>query len=701
MRIEEDVKLDFKDVLIRPKRSKLSSRSQVVLDRKFKFLNSGKDFSGVPVIAANMDTVGTFKMADALNKHNMMVALHKHYSAEELIKYFSIERPLAFYSIGTVKTDLEKLDQVYKSVGDNIKNLCVDVANGYTETFVKYLRKIREQYPDLTIMAGNVVTGEMTEELILSGVDIVKIGIGPGCLEGSSRVLMANGTYKNIVDVIPGDKIINMLGQASTVKRKIFSGYKKFCEVAHSNFYKPLLITPEHNCFVGNYKTIKDVSKSGLQKVLSKNTRFDKSKLEWLPVSDLSKTCGLLPKQIQWDLPEDINIGVGENNLQASYDLGYLLGYFLGDGCSSVFQNKKSKRWTRKVTFYFHSNDKDKVTKLTSILKKIANKNCSLYKVPKKNMITMSIFSRVWAEFFQSFGKKTNKHLPISLMCKNKDYNLGLYDGLMESDGQIVEDGRPLGSFTNSSKQLIELFGFLSYEKFGYFANVKNHGDNASRAYVPNSFNTKFVDDYQIVKFKHKKFKAEGEVEIPVYDIEIDDDTHSFIANNMIVHNSVCTTRKMTGVGYPQLSCVIECSDAAHGLKGLVCSDGGITVPGDAAKAFGAGADFIMMGGMFAGHDESDAKVIERDGKKFLQFYGMSSSEAMNKHSGGVAEYRASEGKVVEVPYRGPVDQTCRDILGGVRSACTYVGAASLKELSKRTTFIRVTQQLNEVFGKS
>ncbi|WP_417142773.1 IMP dehydrogenase, partial [Parasutterella excrementihominis] len=164
---------------------------------------------------------------------------------------------------------------------------------------------------------------------------------------------------------------------------------------------------------------------------------------------------------------------------------------------------------------------------------------------------------------------------------------------------------------------------------------------------------------------------------------------------------SVCTTRKMTGVGYPQLSAIIECADAAHGLGGLICSDGGCTRPGDIAKAFGGGADFVMLGGMLAGHNESGGEVIEKDGKVYRSFYGMSSKSAMDKYSGGVAKYRAAEGKTVYLEDRGPVADTVQEILGGVRSACTYVGARRLKELTKRTTFVRVTQQLNEVFGKS
>ncbi len=346
MRIEEELKLDFSDVLIRPKRSTLTSRSEVDISREFVFLHTGNKYCGVPVIAANMDTIGTFEMAAALGKHQLAVALHKHYKEAELVRFFKglAADATVFYSMGITKADYDKFRRVKKASGSAIRHVCVDVANGYTKSFVDFLRKLRQTFPDITIMAGNVVTGEMTEELILDGADIVKVGIGPG---------------------------------------------------------------------------------------------------------------------------------------------------------------------------------------------------------------------------------------------------------------------------------------------------------------------------------------------------------------------SVCTTRKMAGVGYPQLSAIIECADAAHGLGGLICADGGCTSPGDIAKAFGGGADFVMLGGMLAGHDECADDIVERDGKPMRRFYGMSSEAAMDKYAGGVAEYRAAEGKEVLIDPRGPVDHTIRDILGGLRSACTYVGARKLKELSKRTTFVRVARQLNEVFGKS
>lgn len=346
MRVDSEIKLGFKDVLFRPKRSTLKSRSQVSIERTFTFKNSGYTWTGVPVIAANMDTVGTFEMAEALAEHKCLTAVHKHYSVEQWNKFLS-NRDESFFdhimiSTGTSESDFDKVSQVIKA-NPSLKFICIDVANGYSEHFADFVQRARDTFQDKTIVAGNVVTGEMVEELILRGADIIKVGIGPG---------------------------------------------------------------------------------------------------------------------------------------------------------------------------------------------------------------------------------------------------------------------------------------------------------------------------------------------------------------------SVCTTRVKTGVGYPQLSATIESADAAHGLGGHVVSDGGCTCAGDVAKAFGGGADFVMIGGMFAGHDESGGETVERDGKMYRQFYGMSSSTAMDKHSGGVANYRASEGKTVEVPYRGPVANTILDVLGGVRSTCTYVGASQLKELSKRTTFIRVQEQENNVYGK-
>jgi len=193
MRIENDVKLDFKDVLIRPKRSTLTTRSQVDISREFRFRHTGTDYAGIPIVASNMDSTGTVEMARALDGFKLSVALHKHYGVDEIVAFFrALERKsAAFYSMGIARPDEDKFEEVMRaSPGDDhsVRYVFIDVANGYTESFVRFVKKIRERHPHLVIMAGNVVTGEMTEELILSGADIVKVGIGPGSVCTTRKV---------------------------------------------------------------------------------------------------------------------------------------------------------------------------------------------------------------------------------------------------------------------------------------------------------------------------------------------------------------------------------------------------------------------------------------------------------------------------------------------------------------------------------
>jgi GMP reductase len=188
---------------------------------------------------------------------------------------------------------------------------------------------------------------------------------------------------------------------------------------------------------------------------------------------------------------------------------------------------------------------------------------------------------------------------------------------------------------------------------------------------------------------------------------------------------SVCTTRLKAGTGFPQLSAILEVRQQASHINAVmhrklyICSDGGCTNPGDVAKALAAGADFVMLGGMLAGHDEGGGEIYEKlenptsqvvvnpqtgqlapviKSKKFVEFYGMSSKTANDKHSGGLKGYRAAEGKEVQVEYRGPVQDTIDDILGGLRSACTYVVASNLPNLLRNSKFIKVRRQVNNIF---
>lgn len=343
--IEEGLKLDFDNVLIKPRRTTLKSRSEVNLEKSFNFLHAKETLKAIPIMVANMDTTGTFEMANAVSQNKMITCLHKYYTAEEWMEFLSSKTDDIYnyicVSTGTSNNDYQNLINIL-TLCPKIKMIMIDVANGYSEYFVDFIQEVRNVFQDKIIIAGNVVTPEMTEELLLKGADIVKLGIGPG---------------------------------------------------------------------------------------------------------------------------------------------------------------------------------------------------------------------------------------------------------------------------------------------------------------------------------------------------------------------SVCTTRKKTGIGFPQLSCVIECSQVAHSLGGYVISDGGCTCPGDFSKALGAGADFVMSGGMFSGHHESGGEIVEKNGKKYKLFYGMSSKKAMNTHSGGVANYRTSEGKEVLIELKGFVNDTINDILGGIRSTCTYVGAKNLTDLSRNTTFIRVSRQLNNIYN--
>lgn len=338
MKIESEIKLDFKDVLIRPKRSTIDSRSQVSLEREFRFKYSPKRWVGVPIIAANMDTIGTFKVYEVLSQHKMLTAMNKFYTVDDyLTTDVKLDPDYFMVSTGISDADFIKLQSILKVIECNW--ICIDIANGYISKLVDFCSKVREAFPDKIIIAGNVVTREIVEELILNGkVDVVKIGIGPG---------------------------------------------------------------------------------------------------------------------------------------------------------------------------------------------------------------------------------------------------------------------------------------------------------------------------------------------------------------------AACTTRLKTGVGMPQLSAILECSDASHGVDGHIIGDGGITCAGDISKAFGGGADFVMIGGGFSGHDQNPGEVELIDGKKIKRFYGMSSRKAMETHYGKMNNYRSSEGRELTVAYKGDLHNTVNDYLGGVRSTCTYINASTIKQIPKCTTFVRVSQQLN------
>lgn len=216
---------------------------------------------------------------------------------------------------------------------------------------------------------------------------------------------------------------------------------------------------------------------------------------------------------------------------------------------------------------------------------------------------------------------------------------------------------------------------------------------------VANGYMTKFIERCREIRDKYpSKILIAGNVCTQQGVLELVVEGKVDIVKVGIGSGSCCTTRKQTGIGMPQMSAVVECADTAHGLDAHIISDGGLQVVGDFSKAYGAGADFVMSGSMFAGNTESGGELIEESGKKYKVFYGMSSSTAMNKYSGGIAHYRSSEGKTVKIEYRGSVKSTILDIQGGIRSTMTYIGAKKIKDIPKCTTFIRVNRQLNQIY---
>lgn len=738
MRIINELQLDFKDVLILPKRSILQSRSEVSLERTFKFRNSNKSWTGIPIMVSNMDTTGTFEMAKEMSKHKILTCIHKFYTLEQwkdfLLTLDENDFNYIVVSIGILDNDIEKLDNILK-LDTRLQWICVDVANGYTELFISRIKVLRQKYPTHIIIAGNIVTGEMTEELVLSGADIIKSGIGGGCFTKDTRVLMADGTYININKIKIGDYVINKDGTPVKVINVMNQGIKEVLKINTNNWHNETYVTPDHKYWVGDLSTLsyKSIQSSGIVKLLDKMAKTIPkiSKYKWMEIAttNIDSTMLLMPKEINWKLQDNFTIDLSEftvrsevyedyiitkpHNIKTTryvnscYDLGYIFGTFLGDGDSRLVTYNLSEigacHWS------FGLNEIDIATKVQKAVLNLFNYKCTITNKDNK-VLSVNCYNKSITRILYECGKRTDKHLPTKYYCKNKEYIQGLFDGLIDSDGHIDNNKSQSCNYvlSNTSPYLIELF-YWCCMNLGYsFCGMKRQKtacglsnvciDNLAQPYAVKTHTTnRHTTDYTYGRLLSKEQYQEEET----WDIEVDCPTHSFIANNSIVHNSVCTTRIMTGIGRPQLSTIIECADSAHGLKGHIISDGGCTNSGDIAKAFAGGADFVMLGGMMAGHDESGGKIVEENGKKYKEFYGMSSTTAQLKHYGDKAKYRASEGKRVLVPYKGPIENTITEILGGIRSTCTYVGAISLKELSKRTTFVRVTQQSNEVYGKN
>jgi IMP dehydrogenase/GMP reductase len=595
--------------------------------------------------------------------------------------------------------------------------LIVDTAHGHSAGVVEMVRKIKNA-SSVEIVAGNIATAEATRALIDAGADGVKVGIGPGCHGAGTRVLMADSTYKNIEDVVAGDRVINMNGEPVTVNKAWCTGVRDVVAVRHSASPGETIVTADHNYWVGELATVKAsaVAARGYVDVLDRPTKRGTSKLRWKEVGESRGDTFLLPRHAAFELPDHFAFDLGEfakresllrrykREIEDSYVLGYVLGTFLGDG--DAFLNTNGRSEIGRVCWSFGPHEDEIAEKLAEAVEWVTGVQPS---ITRGKTIQVYLFSLQWARLLATFGKRTEKHLPLRFRCGNPDYLKGLYDGLIDSDGFFAAGGR--ACFKNTSRQLVELFGVLCFLLWGSFPNVHREApsagglvgttdDRCNESYVARLNVTHFkrhLEEYQVVKQLEQRDLG---VAVPVYDLEVDCDTHSFIANNAIVHNSICTTRVVAGVGVPQVTAIYDCAEVAAAEGVPVVADGGMTSSGDIAKAIGSGADTVMLGSLLAGTDESPGEVILSQGERYKEYRGMGSLGAMKARSFSKDRYfqgdvedvdkLVPEGIEGRLAYKGPLRPIVYQLIGGLRQAMGYCGAATIEEM-KAARFVRIT----------
>jgi IMP dehydrogenase len=461
------------------------------------------------------------------------------------------------------------------------------------------------------------------------------------------------------------------------------------------------------------------ISSRGYAALLDKPTRFGVSKLGWTEIGHALGDALLTPKTFQFELPTTFEIDLREfavrqdkqlaryhTQIEPSYELGYVFGTFLGDGHAFLAKSRNSVMG--RASWYFAPHETGIATKLVACLNTVAGVQAT--PTPGGKVLNVNFYSLQWARLLAQFGKRHLKHLPSRYLSANPDYLRGLYDGLLDSDGHIGSDGRI--SFHNTSQQLIELFNVLCFLHEGSFPNSSTEAPSAGgligtsaencresyRSRLNVTHRKRHLTNYQVVKPLGSRDLG---VAVPVYDIEVDCPTHSFIADNVIVHNSICTTRVVAGTGVPQITAIFDCAQEAMRSGVPIIGDGGIQYSGDIAKAIAAGADTVMLGSLLAGVDESPGELIISQGERYKDYRGMGSIGAMKQRSyskdryfqAGVADESQliAEGIEGRVPYKGPLGTMVFQLAGGLRQAMGYTGSATIADLQQNARFIRIT----------
>jgi IMP dehydrogenase/GMP reductase len=612
----------------------------------------------------------------------------------------------------------DAMERAAALVAAEVDVLVVDTAHGHSHGVLDVVRRLKAEH-DVELIAGNISTGDGALALADAGVDAVKVGQGPGCFAAGTRVLMADSTYKSIEDIEPGDRVVNMYGEPVTVRAAWCTGVREVVGVRHVAAPGETLVTADHRYFVGDFSTAKTaVVAHGYAAVLDKPTRAGAPKRGWKEIGDAHDVVLLMPKQIAFELPDTLRIDLTDFAkrlsrleryrvaIEESYELGYVFGTFLGDGTSFLNWNGRSE--IGRVSWNFGPTEHETAEKLVHCLEAVTGVRTSWERSGRT--LAVHFYSLQWARLFGAFGKRDEKHLPAAYQCANPLYLRGLLDGLIDSDGNVEATGRVC--FRNTSRRLTELFGVLCFLLEGSFPSVIVEEPTAGglegtaaerckpsyRSRLSATHERRHTSCNLVVK---KLGTRDLGISLPVYDIEVDCPTHTFIADNAIVHNSICTTRVVAGVGVPQVTAVYDAVQALAGQGIPVIADGGVRNSGDIAKAIAAGADVVMLGSMLAGTDEAPGEVMVAQGERFKEYRGMGSLGAMKARSFSKDRYfqgdvedvdkLVPEGIEGRVPYKGPLAPIVHQLVGGLRQSMGYCGAATIEEMKQKTRFTRIT----------
>jgi IMP dehydrogenase/GMP reductase len=566
-------------------------------------------------------------------------------------------------------------------VEEGVDVLVVDTSHAHSQLVLETVARVKKDFGRrVQLMAGNVVTGEATEALIQAGADSVKVGIGPGCFAAGTRVLLANATYKNIEALLPGDRVLNMRGEAVTVLRAWCTGLREVVALRHAGSWRETYVTPDHRYLMADLVpgALAAVA-AGRDSVRQAEPRQGKpDAIGWREIAAGGREFLLRPRHLAFELAPHCEIDLRAFALpqsladeraviRASYELGYIFGTFLCTG--QVCRESGRVRWE------LASSQAVASEKLVRCLRSVAGMDVVCDQ--QRPVPSLELSSRPWARLFSDFGEHAERHLPAAYLCAHRDYLQGLRDGLMEIDGRNPGLQPP-------AQQLLELSQVLC--------------SLLTEPVPADSTHPRLLATYQAVE--RLQVRRPGLV-VPVYDIEVDCPTHSFIAENAIVHNSICTTRVIAGVGMPQVTAIYECAHVARRYGVPLVGDGGIQYSGDIAKAIAAGADTVMLGSLLAGVDESPGELIISQGERFKDYRGMGSVAAMKQRSfskdryfqGDVIEESRviAEGIEARVGYKGMLGPLVYQLIGGLRQSMGYAGCATIAEMQERTRFVRIT----------